>query len=252
MPLMAGAEPYGHAGGPVGVLLCHGFTGTPQSLRPWAEYLAARGLTVSLPRLPGHGTTWREMGRTRWEDWYAELERAFEALRGRCPEVFVAGLSLGGCLALRLAEVHGAAVSGLVLVNPSLVNDVPLLKAAPMLRWFVRSVPGVGDDIKKEGVTELAYRRTPVSAAASLPRLWSLVQADLREVVQPLLVYHSTDDHVVKPASVTLLRETLPDATIEELSDSYHVATLDHDADKIFAGSLAFIRTHASVPLRKE
>ncbi|MDA0634642.1 alpha/beta fold hydrolase [Nonomuraea sp. MCN248] len=252
MPLMPGAEPYHHRAGPIGVLLCHGFTGTPQSLRPWAEYLASHGLTVSLPRQPGHGTTWQEMNRTRWEDWYAEVEKAFADLQGRCAEVFTAGLSLGGCLALRLAEMHGEGVRGVVVVNPSITNDVWLMKLAPLLKWFVPSIPGVGNDVKKAGVTELAYSRTPVKAAASLPELWSLVQADLSKVRQPLLVYHSTDDHVVKPASVALIRERVPQATIEELADSYHVATLDNDADRIFAGSLDFIRTHASVPLQRD
>ncbi|WP_327086036.1 alpha/beta fold hydrolase [Nonomuraea sp. NBC_01738] len=252
MPLMPGAEAYHHEAGQVGVLLCHGFTGTPQSLRPWGEYLAGRGLSVSLPRQPGHGTTWQEMNRTRWQDWYAEVEKAFEDLRGRCAEVFVAGLSLGGCLALRLAEVHGDAVKGVVVVNRSIANDTPLLRLGPVLKWFLPSVPGVAGDIKKPGVRELGYARTPVKAAASLPRLWSLVQADLGKVTQPLLVYHSTDDHVVKPASVAILRNTLKHATIEELSDSYHVATLDNDADRIFAGSLDFIRTHASVPLQRD
>jgi carboxylesterase len=252
MPLMPGAEPYHHDGGEAGVLLCHGFTGTPQSMRPWAEFLAAHGLTVSLPRQPGHGTTWQEMNRTRWEDWYAEVEKAFEDLQGRCAEVFVCGLSLGGCLALRLAEVHGPEVRGLVLVNPSITLDVPLLRLAPLLKWFMASVPAVAGDIKKQGITETAYLRTPVRAAASLPQLWHLVRADLPKVTQPLLVYHSTDDHVVKPASVGLLRRTLEHATIEELSDSYHVATLDNDADRIFAGSLDFIRTHASVPLQRD
>ncbi|MFI6319372.1 alpha/beta hydrolase [Nonomuraea sp. NPDC050556] len=252
MPLMPGAEPFHHEAGQVGVLLCHGFTGTPQSLRPWAEHLAASGLTVSLPRLPGHGTTWQEMNRTRWEDWYSEVEKAFADLQGRCADVFVAGLSLGGCLALRLAEVHGDAVRGVVVVNPSIALDVPLLRLAPVLKWVLRSVPGVANDVKKPGATELAYTRTPVRAAATLPRLWSLVQADLGKVTQPLLIFHSTDDHVVKPTSVAILRERIPDATIEELSDSYHVATLDNDADRIFAGSLEFIRTHASVPLQRD
>lgn len=252
MPLMPGAEPFHHEAGQVGVLLCHGFTGTPQSLRPWAEHLAAGGLSVSLPRQPGHGTSWQEMNRTRWEDWYAELEKAFADLQGRCAEVFVAGLSLGGCLALRLAEVHGNAISGVIVVNPSIALDVPLLRLAPVLKWFVRSVPGVANDVKKPGITELAYTRTPVRAAATLPRLWTLVQADLGKVTQPLLIFHSTDDHVVKPTSVAILRERIPDATIEELSDSYHVATLDNDADRIFAGSLEFIRTHASVPLQRD
>lgn len=253
MPLMPGAEPYYHEGGKVGVLLCHGFTGTPQSLRPWAEFLARAGLTVSLPRLPGHGTTWQEMSHTGWEDWYGELEHAFGELRGRCPDTFVMGLSLGGSMALRLAEVHGDAVRGVVAVNPSIVNDVPLLRLAPLLKWVIRSVPGVANDIKKEGVTELAYDRTPVRAAATLPRLWSLVQSELHKVTQPVLVYHSPQDHVVKPASVRLLRERLGDnLTVVELPNSYHVATLDNDAETIFQGSLEFITAHASVPLQQD
>ncbi|GII90221.1 alpha/beta hydrolase [Sinosporangium siamense] len=254
MPLMPGAEPYHHEGGQVGVLLCHGFTGTPQSMRPWGEHLAAAGLTVSLPRLPGHGTTWQEMNRTRWEDWYAELDLAFGDLRGRCAEVFVMGLSMGGCMALRLAEVYGETVRGVVTVNPSLAIDVPLLRLAPLLKLFVPSVPGVSGDIKKPGVTELAYTRTPVRAAATLPRLWSLVQSELYRITQPVLVYHSPEDHVVKPESVRILRERLTNGNLEivQLMDSYHVATLDNEADRIFSGSLDFIRTHASVPLQRD
>lgn len=253
MPLLPGAEPYHHDGGEIGVLLCHGFTGSPQSLRPWAEHLARAGLTVSLPRLPGHGTTWQEMARTRWEDWYAELDLALAELKGRCAEVFVGGLSLGGCMALRLAEVHGEAIRGLVIVNPSIVNDVWLLRLAPVLKWVVPSVPGVAGDIKKPGVREVGYDRTPVRAAATLPRLWSLVQRELDKVTQPVLVYHSPDDHVVKPASVRMLRERLgKNLTVKECADSYHVATLDNDAEMIFEGSIEFIRTHASVPLQKD
>src|SRR5260370_25252892 len=119
MSVLPGAEAYSHAGEPTGVLFCHGFTGSPQSLRPWAQYLATAGLTVSLPRLPGHGTTWQELARTRWEDWYAEVYRAFDELRAATDEIFVMGLSMGACLALRLAELRGATVGGLVLVNPS-------------------------------------------------------------------------------------------------------------------------------------
>lgn len=251
MPVLPGAEPYHHDGGEVGVLLCHGFTGSPQSLRPWAEFLARAGLTVALPRLPGHGTTWQEMAHTRWEDWYSELDRSFADLGGRCREVFVMGLSLGGCMALRLAQVHGAAVRGVVAVNPSIAMDNPLLRLAPLLKLVVPTVAGVAGDIKKPGVTELAYGRTPVRAAATLPRLWSLVQHDLDKITQPVLVYHSVEDHVVKPTSVRLLRERLTagNLTVVELTDSYHVATLDNDAERIFAGSLEFVRTHASVPL---
>jgi carboxylesterase len=247
MPVMPGAEPYFHRGGRAAVLLCHGFTGSPGSLRPWAEHLAAAGLTVSVPRLPGHGTTWQEMARTRWEDWYAEVDRAYGDLCGQADEIFVMGLSMGGCLALRMAELHGAGVRGLVLVNPSLAPDTKLFLLAPVLKYVLPSMPGLSSDIKKAGVRELAYDRVPVRAAATLPALWRLTASRLGEVSQPVLVYKSSTDHVVGPASMRVLRAALPPGqlTERECPDSYHVATLDNDAPAIFAGSLEFVRAHA-------
>ena len=247
MPVMPGAEPFFHSGGNTGVLLCHGFTGSPASLRPWAVQLAAAGLTVSLPRLPGHGTTWQDMAHTRWEDWYAEVDRAYEDLRGQADEIFLMGLSMGGCLALRMAELRGDGVAGLVLVNPSLAPDTKLFLLAPVLKFVVPSLKGVGSDIKKEGTSELSYDRVPVRAAATLPQLWKVTQQQLAEVTQPVLVYLSTTDHVVGPASMRVLRAALPASqlTVRELPDSYHVATLDNDAGQIFDGSLEFVRAHS-------
>jgi carboxylesterase len=249
MPVMPGAEAFAGDGGRTGVLLCHGFTGSPQSLRPWAEYLAKAGLSVSLPRLPGHGTTWQEMARTRWEDWYAEVDRAFDELQSHCDEMFVMGLSMGGCLALRLAELRGDAVRGLVLVNPSITADTQLFLLAPVLKLLVPSLKGIASDIKKEGAHEVGYDRVPVKAAATLPGLWRITQQHLAEVKQPVLAYRSVTDHVVKPGSVAILQRTLPPSQLEvrELRDSYHVATLDNDADAIFAGSLEFVRLHSSI-----
>jgi carboxylesterase len=249
MPVMPGAEAFSHQGGATGVLLCHGFTGSPQSLRPWAEYLAAAGLSVSLPRLPGHGTTWQEMARTRWEDWFAEADRAFEELRGWSEEIFVMGLSMGGCLALRLAELHGPAVSGLVLVNPSVTADTKLFALAPLLKLLVPSLKGIASDIKKEQASELGYTRVPVKAAATLPGLWRTTRDHLDELTQPVLVYRSSTDHVVGPASLEVLRAALPESQLEvrELRNSYHVATLDNDAEVIFTGSLEFVQAHTRV-----
>jgi carboxylesterase len=247
MPVMPGAEPFFHSGGNTGVLLCHGFTGSPASLRHWAGHLAAAGLTVSLPRLPGHGTTWQDMAHTRWEDWYAEVDRAYEELRGQADEIFLMGLSMGGCLALRMAELRGHGVAGLVLVNPSLAPDTKLFLLAPVLKFVVPSLKGIGSDIKKAGTSELSYDRVPVRAAATLPKLWKLTQQQLAEVTQPVLVFLSTTDHVVGPASMRVLRAALPASqlTVRECPDSYHVATLDNDAGQIFDGSLEFVRAHS-------
>src|ERR1700730_1195321 len=244
---LPGTEPFEHTGGPVGVLLCHGFTGSPQTLRPWAEYLARHGFTVSLPRLPGHGTTWQDLSRTGWQDWYGEVDQAFAALAGRCEQTFVFGLSMGGCLALRLAEVHGGAVRGLVVVNPSLALNTRLFLLAPVLKHVLRSLPGIASDIKKPGGHEIGYDRVPVRAAATLPRRWGATVRHLGDVTQPVLVYHSTVDHVVGPASMRALLAGLPggQVTVRECADSYHVATLDNDAGVIFEGSLKFIQDHA-------
>ncbi|MFD9035496.1 alpha/beta hydrolase [Streptomyces sp. NPDC059567] len=243
MPVLPGAEPYRHEGGEVGVLLCHGFTGSPQSLRPWAEYLAERGLTVSLPLLPGHGTRWEDMQLTTWHDWYAEVDRALRELLASCERVFVFGLSMGGALSLRLAAKYGDAVQGLVLVNPGNKVHGLAAHALPVVRHFVRSTSGIASDIAKEGAAEIGYDRVPLHAAHSLRRLFQTVDAELPQVTQPLVVLHSPQDHVVPPADTARILSRISSTDVKEilLEQSYHVATLDHDAERIFEESWAFL-----------
>lgn len=247
MSVLPGAEPIDLPGGPVGVLLSHGFTGTTQSMRPWAEHLAAAGLTVRAPRLPGHGTRWQDMNRTGWADWYGEVERSFDALRERCTSVFAMGLSMGGTLVLRLAELRGDQVAGVVVVNASLATERKEARLAPLLAKVLPAMPGIGSDINKPGVQELAYGKTPLKAFASLLGAWPVVRADLHRITCPVLAFRSRVDHVVEPLSGRLLVEGCAGGRVEErvLEDSYHVATLDNDAPQIFAESLAFVRAHA-------
>jgi carboxylesterase len=255
------AEPFHHPGGAhanVGVLLCHGFTGSPQSLRPWGESLAKAGFRVSLPRLPGHGTHWKDLQATGWPDWLAELEKSLLELRSECDHVFVMGLSMGGGLALRLAELHGPAtdgllIDGLVLVNPSVKRNRPVEAVIPLAARLLPSVPGIASDIKKDGASEIGYDRVPLKAARSLAQLWKIVQGDLGRVTQPVLLFRSVQDHVVHPSSSALVLARIASTDVAEvlLPDSYHVATLDHDADRIFEGSVAFVRRLA-VPTGQE
>lgn len=223
--------------------MCHGFTGSPHSVRPWAKHLAARGWTVSLPLLPGHGTTWQECNRTGWRDWFATVDEAFGQLRERCERVFVCGLSMGGTLALRLAEQHGGDVTGIVLVNPAVAMLRWDTKFLPVLGRLVPSVAAIGNDIALPGVLEGAYARTPVRAAASLRRFQNLVRHDLGRVTQPLLLLHSEQDHVVEPANSALVLAGISSTDVREilLTESYHVATLDHDAPVIFDETVAFV-----------
>src|SRR4051812_2345004 len=168
-PVMSGAEPFDLPGGPVGVLLCHGFTGTPQSLRDWGEHLAEAGFTVRCPLLPGHGTRWQDANASTEDDWYDELSQALDDLVGRCSTVVVAGLSMGGTLALRLAERRPDDVAALVLVNPSLLTERVDAKLLPVLAKLTPAWAPIASDIKKPGSTELAYRRPPPPAAPAPP-----------------------------------------------------------------------------------
>lgn len=244
MSVMPGAEPFSHDGSDIGVVVCHGYTGTPQGVRPWAEHLAEAGYTVRLPRLPGHGTTWKQLGTTRWQDWYAAVDSEFRELHETCRHVFVAGLSMGGLLATRLALEHGPRVTGLMLVNPIFKHDNKALPLLPVLRHLVPSLPGVTNDIKKTGgERELGYDKNPLQAMYSQTLLWAEVSRDLPEVTQPVLLMHSREDHVVPPLSSAwfLSRISSTDVTEIWLENSFHVATLDNDAPLIHDESVRFV-----------
>ena len=243
--MLEGAEPFSAAGGPEGVLVLHGFTGNPQSMRPLAEAMADAGFTVELPLLPGHGTSIEDMVPTRWADWSAAAERAYEELAARCSAVVVAGLSMGGTLTLWLAERHPE-IAGIVLVNP--LAEPPGDDVRDMLTATLESgtelAPGIGSDIAKEGTVELAYAELPLAAVLSLFEAAEDVAVDLAQVGCPVLLLSSRQDHVVEPGSGDLVAGTVS-GPVERvwLERSYHVATLDYDQDEIESRALAFARS---------
>ena len=228
----------------IGVLLSHGFTGSPYSMRPWAEFLAREGYAVDVPRLPGHGTSWQDLNSKTWKDWYAEVSRSMDRLVAENDQVVVAGLSMGGALALRLAADRPADVAALILVNPAVSSTNKLLLAVPALKYLIGGTPSIGNDVKKQGVDEHGYPRTPLRALHSLLRAWRLLRRDLHKVTAPILLFRSTVDHVVDPSSGRIIRASVSSKEVSErlLSDSFHVATLDNDAPTIFDESLEFLR----------
>jgi len=245
MTIMAGADPISIDGSDVGVLLCHGYPSTPQSMGTWAEHLGAAGFTVRVPLLPGMGTHWKDLNATGWQDWYGELERAYTELAGRCSTVFACGLSMGGLLTTKLAE-EKPDLAGIVLVNPIFAHTNPTLKVLPWLRHIVPSLGGLAGDIKKPGVVELAYDRNPLHSMHSQTLLWKIVVEDLPQLRLPVLLLTSAEDHVIPPVSwrTFLARVGSTDVTHVVLDNSYHVATLDNDAPLIFDESVTFINEH--------
>ncbi len=242
MTIMPGAEPISIDGSDVGVVLCHGYPSTPQSMRGWAEHLAAAGYTVRVPLLPGMGTQWKDLNSTGWQDWYGVIDLAYQQLERRCSTIVAAGLSMGGLLATKLAE-DKPNLAGLVVVNPIYAHTNPTLRVLPLLRHFVPSLGGIAGDIKKPGVVELAYDRNPLQAMYSQTKLWKIVVEDLPQLRLPVLLLTSRTDHVVPPVSwQTFLKHVgSQDVTQIYLDNSYHVATLDNDAALVFDESVRFI-----------
>ena len=230
--------------GSIGVLLCHGFTGSVASVAPWAHAVAERcDARVVAPRLSGHGTSWQDLSTTVWTDWYADVDEARQELAATCDTIFVGGLSMGGSLALKLAEDNSMA--GVLLVNPAVTSRNRLLPLTGVLRHIIASQPGIASDIKKEGVEELAYDRISVAAAWSMTKLWSEVRSNLSRLDAPVMTFRSDVDHVVDDSSHEALIRAIPTMEVVPLHDSYHVATLDNDAELIFERSAQFIREHA-------
>lgn len=244
--VMPGAEAFRTDGGPIGVLVLHGFTANPSSVRPLAEAFAAQGHAVELPRLTGHGTDIADLMTTGWPAWAADAEAALEDLAGRSEVQFVAGLSMGGSLACWLATRHSS-IAGLICINPPIESNAErrgVIEA--LLDSGVRVIPGDGSDIADPEAVESAYADTPIEPLLSLLDAADDLAARLRMITQPLLLFNSVQDHVVPPADSDHLAAAVS-GPVERvrLQRSYHVATKDYDADLIIERSVEFIARHA-------
>ncbi|MDQ1438764.1 MAG: carboxylesterase [Acidimicrobiaceae bacterium] len=243
-PIMEGAEPFSAPGDPHGVLVVHGFTGNPGSMRSLAQAFAAAGFAVDLPLLPGHGTSIEDMLLTRWDDWSGAAEAAYQGLAARCERVVIAGLSMGGTLTCWLAA-HHPEVAGIVCVNPAI--EPPAESFVEMIRQTavagIDRIPGIGSDIAMPGVSENAYLGTPIEPLLSLLAAQADLADKLGDIRCPVLLLNSPQDHVVPPSSGDFLAERVS-GPVERvtLARSFHVATMDFDKDEIEQRSVEFAK----------
>lgn len=241
--VLQGAESYSYEGGKRGVLISHGFTGTTQSMRPLAEAFAEAGYTVSMPRLKGHGTDPEDMEISTYQDWIETIEEAYAWLVERCDSIYMTGLSMGGTLTLYMAQ-HHPDLKAISVINAAI--EVPAMEGVAQLPTEVRFLDAIGSDIKKPGVVELAYPKTPVAAVKQLLTFMSEVKAGLSSIHCPTLVLVSPEDHVVPPSNSQTILDTITskDKHLIELPESYHVATLDNDQQTIIDQTLKFFDKH--------
>ncbi len=245
--IMPGAEPFFFKGNDIGVLVCHGFTGTTQSMRYLGEQLHAAGYTVIGPRLKGHGVTPAAMSVTTAADWIDSVDEALAELRKTCSQVYMTGLSMGGTLTLFTAATHADVIKGAIPINAVVHIGKPEMAGLAFGRGLPETVPGIGSDVKDPTSKELAYAEVPVPAFRQVYALAAVTQDLLPRIKCPTLVITSREDHIVDPSNGPRIVGLVGSSRVELvwLENSFHVATIDNDKARVAQLTVDFIKSIA-------
>jgi carboxylesterase len=240
--ILPGCEPIYKANGEKGCLLLHGFTSCPFELGLLGDHLHNEGYTISIPLLPGHGTSPVDLRDQSWTDWYEAAKEALFELRKKCHSVYVIGLSMGGSLALHLAAHYE--VEGIVALAPGLLlkNKFSFLSHF-LYPLYPYSKKWLGPDIQAE-VKTITYDKIPVKSISELLRLFKHLRDDLIDINAPLLIIHANKDHVISSKSAQKIYQNVSSKNkrILCLKKSYHIITLDIEKEKVFRETINFLK----------
>ncbi len=221
------------------VLCLHGLTGTPYEVRPLAEVLADAGFRAVGPALPGHVATPEALAAVAsYEAWVDAARRELAALAERHERVYLAGLSMGGLVALLLASER--LVDALAVVGVPLRFAAPVPQLVPVVKRF-RPFLGknAGSDIQDAGARARhpSYDRMPLASVHQLLLLQAVVRRRLRQVVAPILVAHGALDRTANPRDARTIHAGVasPERELLLLPRSGHVVPVDHDGPALAA-----------------
>lgn len=221
-----------------GVLLLHGFAGTPPELRRLGEHLAARGWLCEAPAMAGHGTTPEEFAHVTWRQWAASAQDALAALADECDSVCIAGQSMGGSMALHLAARNPSISAVAALASPIWIRDWRL-RLLPVLHHVVRwHTPSDDVDLfDQSAIEELwSYGRRPTSAILEFTRFIGAVGNELAAVRAPVLLMHGGRDRTIDPRNMDDIAARLVcSAAVETvlLPRSGHAVSVDVDRETV-------------------
>lgn len=242
MPIKPKPDPFTYIGGPAGLLLVHGFTGSPAELVPMGQYFHKRGYTVHAPLLAGHGTSPKDMRRTKWTDWLESVVKAYRHMHTLgCSLIFAAGLSMGGTLVLELARTHS--VAGVIPICAPITLRDRHSWLAPAIHYFKPYI--TRKEAKPPHIEKMIvpYDRMPVKCVASLRRLIRRVRRGLHEIHAPAFIAQARQDETVAPGSAQVIFDGLSSAH-KRLRWYYgsHILTLEKERVKLFRDAEAFMQ----------
>lgn len=262
-------------GGPTGVLLIHGLSGTPTEMKYIGKGLAKAGYTVYGMQLAGHCGTEADLLKTGSKDWIASVDQAYDWLRPKVDSVFAGGLSMGALLSLDLTARRPDACEGLLLYSTTIFYDgwninrfqflLPLVLKLPIIGdWyrFDEEFPyGIKDDRLRRRV--IAQMQAGDSGAAGLPGLSApslrelrMLIARVKEIVPtvrtPALILHAAEDDITSVSNALFLQNRLggPRRTVL-LDDCYHMITVDRQRDLVVRLSADFIAETSGTMARR-
>jgi carboxylesterase len=222
-------------------------------LRRLGEVLAEQGFHCHAPTLPGHGTTPQDLERTRWQDWAACVQDAFNDLAADCSEVVVAGQSMGGTLALHLAARDHRVRAVASLAAPIWLSG-PIPPLLPIITRLVRW-HRAGDDIDlwhPGAVEELhSYGMRPTRSINELRRVCSVVRNELAEIRAPVFVLHGERDRTIDPRCANEIAQRLVGSEavqLRMLPRSGHAISVDVDRDIVNRDILHWFERFAPAP----
>ncbi len=227
------------------VLLIHGFTGSPAHMLPLGRALQEAGFTVRGIRLKGHGTNLADMRAASWKDWLSEAKEAYDALENAFRSVSVVGLSMGGVLALILAEEKNPAccvtlAAPMGIRNPLSFAAPALGKIVPVLKKRKRAVSGLDTDYA------VGYREIPTARIADLNLLIRMAKQGLSSVRCPLLCAQSAHDPSITAGSADIILKGISSSIRERLTlhQPQHLITIGSETETLFPAVCQFINLH--------
>ena len=253
-----------------GVLLIHGLTGTPNEMRIVAKGLNQAGFTVYAMQLAGHCGDEADLCRTTWQDWYQSVQQAADFLKQHVDHLFVAGLSMGALLSLKLAADYPQLVKGVGVYGVTFTYDgwsmpfwakqlfflLTFLKKLHLFQKtsFIEKPPyGLKDERIRATVAASMFSGdsaaaglagNPFPALAEMQWLAKKVRQQLPQVIAPCLIMHSGHDDIANiNTNARLVEKNVSGPTrFVVLDDSYHLITIDRQRREVINESVQFFQ----------